>query len=219
MQQKIILTKDGSETIFLPEIKETYHSKYGAIQEANHVFIKNGLNFFNKSSLKIFEMGFGTGLNCLLSAIKASEEKVLIDYFTIEPFPVERDIINDLNYISIIGNEYFDLFNKIHDVNWESRDIISQNFSLTKNQCTIQNYSFKKNYFDVIFYDAFGPRVQPDLWSFNILQKNYFGLRKGGILVTYCAQGQFKRNLKKIGFKVIPMPGPVGKREMTIAIK
>ena len=219
MQQKIILTKDGSETIFLPEIKETYHSKYGAIQEANHVFIKNGLNFFNKSSLKIFEMGFGTGLNCLLSAIKASEEKVLIDYFTIEPFPVERDIINDLNYISIIGNEYFDLFNKIHDVNWESRNIISQNFSLTKNQCTIQNYSFKKNYFDVIFYDAFGPRVQPDLWSFNILQKNYFGLRKGGILVTYCAQGQFKRNLKKIGFKVIPMPGPVGKREMTIAIK
>ena len=219
MEQKIILTKDGSNTIFLPEIKETYHSKYGAVEEANHVFIKNGFNFFNKSSLKIFEMGFGTGLNCLLSVINSIKYEVLVDYHTIEPFPVKREVLNDLNYISIIGDEYFDLYKKIHDVNWETNNIITENFSLTKNQLTIQGYSFKKKYFDVIFYDAFGPRVQPDLWSFDVLKKNYFGLRQGGILVTYCAQGQFKRNLKKIGFKVIPMPGPVGKREMTIAMK
>ncbi|MBB77666.1 MAG: SAM-dependent methyltransferase [Crocinitomicaceae bacterium] len=219
MQQKIILTKDGSSTIFLPEIKETYHSKYGAIEEANHVFIKNGLNFFHKSSLKIFEMGFGTGLNCLLTAIKSIEIKVNIEYSTVEPYPITRKVLNDLNYTSIIGDKYFDLYNKIHNVNWESRYIISQNFSLKKNQSTIQDYSFKKQYFDIIFYDAFGPRVQPELWSVDVLQKNYFGLRQGGILVTYCAQGQFKRNLKKIGFKVLSMPGPVGKREMTIAMK
>ena len=219
MEQKIILTKDGSNTIFLPEIKETYHSKYGAVEEANHVFIKNGFNFFNKSSLKIFEMGFGTGLNCLLSVINSIKCEVLVDYHTIEPFPVKREVLNDLNYISIIGDEYFDLYKKIHEVNWETNNIITQNFSLTKNQLTIQGYSFKKKYFDVIFYDAFGPRVQPDLWSVDVLKKNYFGLRQGCILVTYCAQGQFKRNLKKIGFKAIPMPGPVGKREMTIAMK
>ena len=219
MQQKIILTKDGSSTIFLPEIKETYHSKFGAIEEANHVFIKNGFNVFRKSSLKIFEMGFGTGLNCLLTAIKSFEAKVNVEYSTIEPYPITRKVLNDLNYTSIIGDKYFDLYNEIHNVNWESRYIISQNFSLKKNQSTIQDYSFKKKYFDIIFYDAFGPRVQPELWSVDVLQKNYFGLRKGGILVTYCAQGQFKRNLKKIGFKVLSKPGPVGKREMTIAMK
>ena len=140
MEQKIILTKDGSNTIFLPEIKETYHSKYGAVEEANHVFIKNGFNFFNKSSLKIFEMGFGTGLNCLLSVINSIKCEVLVEYHTIEPFPVKREFLNDLNYISIIGDEYFDLYKKIHDVNWETNNIITQNFSLTKNQLTITGY-------------------------------------------------------------------------------
>jgi tRNA U34 5-methylaminomethyl-2-thiouridine-forming methyltransferase MnmC len=219
MKRELILTDDGSSSLYIPEMDETYHSRHGAIQEAKHVFIEQGVKRLNQSCVRIFEMGFGTGLNALLSAIEAEKSNVQIDYVGLEAFPVEKEIYNALNYTSLIGEEYSPLFSKLHDVDWELPSAINKCFTLTKNALKIQDYLFEKESFDIVYYDAFGPRVQSELWSVAILAKLFDGIKQGGFLVTYCAQGQFKRNLKAVGFEVQRLPGPPGKREMTLAIK
>lgn len=219
MKRELIITDDGSNSIYIPEIDETYHSTYGAIQEAKHVFIEQGLNRLSKTDIKILEMGFGTGLNVLLSVIESESLNVKIDYVGIEAFPVESEIFSVLNYTSLIGEEHSSIFNKIHDIPWGSPFSINDHFVLTKIAIKIQNYIFEKESFDIVYYDAFGPRVQSELWSVEVLEKMFEALNKSGFLVTYCAQGQFKRNLKEVGFEVEVLPGPPGKREMTLAIK
>lgn len=212
-------TADGSNTIYLPELNENYHSFHGAIQEANHVFIKNGLEqFVSKSEISIFELGFGTGLNALLTNLWAERNKVKIQYTSIEAFPVPIDICKKMDYPSQLDHSSSEVYSKLVDAEWEQLVSLSKHFSIHKIKSSIQEWSNIHN-FDLIYFDAFGPRAQPEMWDLPILEKMFNLLRENGILVTYCAQGQFRRNLKSLGFKVESLPGPPGKREMTIAIK
>ncbi len=211
-------TKDGSTTLFLPSIKETYHSSHGAIQEAKHVFIKNGLCEIKNTEISILEVGFGTGLNALLSSSYASENNTTIHYTGLETVPLPLEVINELNYLEqepALSQEDFKL---LHESSWEEENAIHPYFYLTKVNQKVQEYSNSQK-FDVIFYDAFGPRAQKEMWNKEIFQNLYSQLEEGGRLVTYCAMGQFKRDLKAVGFEVKNVQGPPGKREMTIGVK
>ena len=216
---QIRITADGSKTLYLPDIDESYHSKNGAIQESNHVFIINGLNELkNRDSVSIFEMGFGTGLNALLTANWSDCNKLNIDYTAIEAFPISPNLCMMLDYTSIIKNEKKIIYEEIINAKWGQRIELTKYFKLKKIELKIEDFSSEKK-FDLIYFDAFGPKVQNEMWEFNVLNKMYDFLKPNGILVTYCAQGQFKRNLKQLGFIVETLPGPPGKREMTRATK
>lgn len=220
MKREVRVTGDGSSTIYIPEMDENYHSTHGAIQEAKHVFIKYGLTFWENESandsIKILELGFGTGLNALLTAIHQTKK---VDYVGIEAFPVEKELIDQLNYLTELGEEHRELFNKLHEVDWESKAEISADFTLTKIAQKIQTLELEVNSFDLIYFDAFGPRAQSEMWEKSILEKMVYSLKVGGCLVSYCAMGQFKRDLKSLGMKIEALPGPPGKREMTRGIK
>lgn len=214
------ITSDGSYTLFLPNYEETYHSIHGAVQEALHVFIDAGLKQYNNSSISILEIGFGTGLNCLLTLMANEEKSQQISYTGIEAYPVDIKLIEQLDYPGLLqvsemqADDYF----KMHYADWESVVSLTGGFSLQKKRCKFEDYQTNESY-DIIYYDAFGPRVQPDLWGEKLMLKMYEGLNSGGCLVTYCAKGSFKRALKSVGFEVECLPGPPGKREMTRAWK
>jgi len=218
MKREIIVTSDGSNSLYIPEMDETYHSVHGAIQEAKHVFINNGLKLFEKAELHVFEVGFGTGLNAFLSQQYSEENKIRINYHSVEAFPVELELVNELNFNSIIKHSD-KVFNLIHSSVWGEEFLISDTFKLKKIEAKIEDILLELNSFDIVLFDAFGPRAQSEMWAVSILQKMHNSLISGGKLVTYCAQGQFKRDLKSIGFLVENVPGPPGKREMTIATK
>ncbi|MGB1040542.1 MAG: tRNA (5-methylaminomethyl-2-thiouridine)(34)-methyltransferase MnmD [Flavobacteriales bacterium] len=215
---KIQSTKDGSHTLYIEELDETYHSTHGAIQEARHVFIENGIKLIYKSTVSVLEVGFGTGLNAILTQSYAENNQITVAYSGLETVPLNIDIIGKLNYVQELQNIQTDIFNDIHQVDWNSYQNISKHFKLNKIKSSIQEYEAKEK-FDVIYYDAFGPRAQIEMWDIAIFEKLYGFLNTDGILVTYCAMGQFKRDLKTCGFEVKSVPGPPGKREMTIAIK
>ena len=220
MKREVIETGDGSKTIRIIDLDENYHSTHGALHEAEHVFIKNGLfEFIDKSQISIFEMGFGTGLNAFLSAIKSNQLKLKIEYTGIEAFPVSIDELNQLGYHDIAGESNSDLYNKLHETLWGEMNEISEWFSLRKINDQLQLINFDNESFDIVYYDAFGPRAQEEMWSIELFQKMYDSIKEGGFLVTYCAKGQVKRNMKAVGFEVEPLPGPPGKREMTRAWK
>jgi tRNA U34 5-methylaminomethyl-2-thiouridine-forming methyltransferase MnmC len=216
---KIVKTHDGSNTLIHESINEHYHSIHGAEQEGRHVFIQNGLALVkNKSEIKVFEMGFGTGLNALLAYEFATKNQTNLTYYSIEAYPLSVDEASQLRYDELIEDE--SIFKKLHALAWNKSETISSNFTLHKMEGFIEKTSldFIKP-IDVIFYDAFAPSAQAFLWESEILQKMYAILAPEGLLSTYCAKGQFKRNLKEIGFEVSAVPGPPGKREMTIAYK
>jgi len=215
VKREHVITDDGSSSIYLPELNERYHSSHGAIQEAMHVFINNGLELV-EGPIRIFELGFGTGLNALLT-LKYAKDKIV--YHTIEAYPVENSLVEKLNYSSIIGSDLDMQFRQMHSAKWSQNIQITDNFIFQKIEKKMESYSMMNDYYDVIFFDAFGPRVQEQLWKKEILLKMYHSLVKGGTLVTYCAQGQFKRDLKSVGFDVEVLPGPPGKREMTRGVK
>jgi tRNA U34 5-methylaminomethyl-2-thiouridine-forming methyltransferase MnmC len=220
MKREIVETGDGSKTIRIVDLDENYHSSHGALQEALHVFIKNGLlEFKEKSQISIFEMGLGTGLNAFLSGIKANELKLKIEYSGVEAFPVSEDEIIALGYAQLVGGENVELYKKIHSSSWGKMNEISAFFALKKIKNQLQNLELEKESFDIIYYDAFGPRAQDEMWSVELFKKMYDSLKVGGFLVTYCAKGQVKRNMKEVGFTIEPLPGPPGKREMTRAWK
>ena len=220
MKREVIETGDGSKTIRIIDLDENYHSTHGALQEAEHVFIKNGLlEFINKPQISIFEMGFGTGLNAFLSAIKAFDLKLKIEYTGVEAFPVSSEELNQLGYHNIAGDSNSDLYNKLHESSWGEMNFITDHFSLRKIKNQLQLINFENESFDIVYYDAFGPRAQEEMWSIDLFQKMYDSIKDGGFLVTYCAKGQVKRNMKAVGFEVEPLPGPPGKREMTRAWK
>lgn len=199
---------------------ETYHSSHGAIQEAKHVFLMNGIETLKlplSDKISVFEMGFGTGLNALLTCQFAKEVGFNVDYSSIEAFPVEIELISALNYIDAIGEEFRSEFDFMHSSAWNEKIRISPTFELTKIHEKIEDFIPLKNSIDIIYYDAFGPRAQADMWDLSILVKMRDLLKSNGILVTYCAMGQFKRDLKSLGFIVEGKPGPPGKREMTVA--
>ena len=220
MKREVVITADGSKTIRIIDLDENYHSSHGALQEANHVFIENGLNsLVNQTEISIFEMGLGTGLNAFLTAIKAGELGLKVDYFGIEAFPVQIDEIIELDYKNLMGEQFSDLYLSIHESEWNKLVEINANFSLKKIKGELQNEEMPQAFFDIVYYDAFGPRAQDEMWSMELFQKMYDSIKQGGFLVTYCAKGQVKRDLKAVGFTIEPLPGPPGKREMTRAWK
>jgi len=217
---EIKITADGSHTLYLPDLDETYHSINGAIQEAIHIYINAGFNFLSKEELTILEVGFGTGLNTFLTFLKSRDNEIKVNYVSIEAYPLSIDLIKKLNYTKELGLTNFenDVFLQLHHCDWNNKLILTPNFLFTKLKMFLKNYEVK-NQFDIIYFDAFGPDVQPEMWTLKILDKMYNALVKGCVLVTYCAKGSFKRTLKEVGFTIENIPGPPGKREMTRAIK
>ena len=219
MRREIIKTLDGSTTIHLPDWDECYHSKNGAIQEAYHVFIKNGLSLVEEKKISILEIGFGTGLNAFITLLEAQNNNLNIDYIGVEAYPVVKEEAIEMNYLQELKAEEFEAeYKKMHDCSWEEKHIFNSNFSLTKRKQFFQDIQ-DKNTFDLIYFDAFGYRVQPELWSTEIFKNMFESLKDNGILVTYAARGVVKRSMQEVGFIVKKVAGPPGKREMMIGFK
>ena len=221
MKRELLITGDGSVTIHLPDWDEQYHSKHGAIAEAIHVFIEAGLEHWvqknPKQEISILEIGFGTGLNAFLTSEKSISKNLQINYTGVEAYPVSETEINQLNYASLLDVSQ-DVFLKLHRVQWESPLEINNNFTLFKRK---QFFSEIEDieYYNIIYFDAFGARVQPELWTESIFELMFGALKSGGILVTYSAKGSVRRSMQAVGFTVERLPGPPGKREMLRATK
>jgi tRNA U34 5-methylaminomethyl-2-thiouridine-forming methyltransferase MnmC len=218
MDIQVIISEDGSSTLYLPKMNESYHSFHGAVQESEHVFIKSGLEYISQSkkTVTIFEVGFGTGLNVLLTLIFARKHNLNIDYYSIEAFPLEQQIVEQLNYAEKINDSSApDLFSKIHNSKWNSKELITEKFYLTKIHSKLEEADLSKIKADLVYFDAFAPSKQPEMWSEENFRKIKEAMNKGGVLVSYCASGQFKRTLKSLGFSIESLPGPPGKKEMT----
>lgn len=219
MDREIIRTKDGSTTIHIKDWDECYHSKHGAIQEAQHVFIKNGLALYQNQSVSILEIGFGTGLNAFITYLESKKLGLEINYVGVEAYPVSISELSAMNYVSELNaDDKNAIFNLFHESNWEEKVIIDPFFTITKRQQFFEEITDCEQY-DLIYFDAFGYRVQPDLWSTSIFKKMHTALRPGGKLVTYAARGVVKRSMIEVGFTVEKLPGPPGKREMFRATK
>ncbi len=218
MKRELRLTSDGSPTLYVPELDETYHSMHGSVQEARHVFIENGLRFVAAESkqVNILEVGFGTGLNALLTAQYAKENALSVHYIGLEAYPVEESIWKEINYVNEPDASAF--YFKMMELPFGETNVCHPNFTLNKIASRIQEWVSSEK-FDLIYYDAFGPKAQPEMWALAIFEKLYALLNPGGAIVTYCAQGQFKRHLKSLGMRVEALPGPPGKREMTRGVK
>jgi tRNA U34 5-methylaminomethyl-2-thiouridine-forming methyltransferase MnmC len=224
LKREIIKTADGSTTIHLPDWNEQYHSKHGAIQEAYHVFITHGLQYYldtcntleNNNSLpvNILEIGLGTGLNAYITLLEAISNNIYIDYTGIEAYPVDLREAATLNYTSQLntnGNEA--LFLKLHETSWEEKHLVHDNFAIVKKQQMFHEINSKDTH-NIIYFDAFGARVQPELWTVSIFEIMYNALKTNGVLVTYAAKGSVRRAMQAVGFTVERLPGPPGKREM-----
>lgn len=214
-------TADGSHTLFVPELNETYHSIHGAIQESQHVFIKNGLHYFNnKETINILEIGFGTGLNALLTLLATENSSQMVNYVSLEKFPLPNELVQQLNYPTQlkIKATQTTLFNQLHACEWNKITPITNNFNLLKIEEDLANLQITTT-FDLIYFDAFAPEKQAELWTAEIFLKIYDFLKPKGILVTYCAKGVVKRTIKSVGFQLETLPGPPGKREMIRAVK
>jgi len=216
--REIITSHDGSHTLFVPELQEQYHSIHGAWQESHHIFIKNCLQLSHKPSLSILEIGFGTALNAFLTLIDAETNNREVFYHSIELYPLHKDEYSLLNYPQFADARFSPYFTELHECKWEEKVQISTNFSILKSNIDLQAFKAKYTY-DVIYFDAFAPDKQPELWTEAILKKMFLAMNIGGILSTYCAKGSVKRNLKAAGFTVTNVAGPLGKREITVAYK
>ncbi len=219
MKREIIKTLDGSTTIHLEEWNESYHSKHGAIQEAKHVFIMNGLSLFENNPISIMEIGFGTGLNAFITFLESENKNQKIDYVGVEGYPVNAEEVLAMNYVEELeALEFRNIFEEMHKSEWGEKIEISSRFSLTKSKQFFDEIN-DLEIFDLIYFDAFGYRVQPELWSTEIFQKMYNSLKPNGVLVTYAARGVVKRSMISVGFTVEKLAGPPGKREMFRAFK
>jgi tRNA U34 5-methylaminomethyl-2-thiouridine-forming methyltransferase MnmC len=224
MQRNLIVTKDGSHSIAIPEWQVSYHSVHGAIQESLHVFIEAGLrHWWNQHSpasrCVVFEMGLGTGLNALLTALEADQWQRRIMYETVEAFPLEMPIVEQLNYCDALQQpSWQSVFESLHTSEWNNPLSITNNFSFKKVHSTLIEFSTDQPV-DIIYYDAFAPGAQPELWTEAVFTKLYNMLAPDGILVTYCSKGDVRRAMLAAGFSVEKIPGPPGKREMLRAFK
>lgn len=221
---QIITTADGSSSLFHSQLNETYHSRHGAIQETEHVFIQMGLRYFlslypDVAKIHILEMGFGTGLNALATVLATEDLPVSVFYQSLEAYPVEEDIITQLNYAQYYSNpKASGYFEKLHSLPWEKSSEIRPGFEIRKRKQFFETLT-DQNSFHLIYFDAFGANTQPELWTENIFKKMYEALLPGSILVTYAAKGDVRRTMLKTGFEVEKRPGPPGKREMLRATK
>lgn len=215
---KIVKTSDGSNTLYSERYKAHYHSLNGALQESLHIFIRNGFEYLELNEITLLEVGFGTGLNAALTASKACELNRKTNYFGVELFPLEESILSKIDYESVISGNESDLWKKINAAEWGKEELIAKQFSITKLHTDICKVHFI-NYFDLIYFDAFAPEDQPELWGIEIFEKLFRATNQGGVLVTYCSKGIVKQALRNVGYKVERLSGPPGKRHILRAIK
>ena len=218
---RIIETQDGSHSIFSEKYGVSYHSKYGAVQETQHVFIEAALRpkALLHKDLAILEIGFGTGLNAFMTYLEAKKFLLNLKYTAVEAYPISQEEAEALNYPQVLRKEEeTSFFLSMHHSSWNKRIALNDFFSIEKRQHLFQEIDFQ-NQFDIIYFDAFAPNSQPELWEEEIMSKMFEALKPDGILVTYCAKGAVKRVLKSVGFEVESLKGPPGKREMTRAYK
>lgn len=220
--REIATTADGSKTLFVPQWDEHYHSIHGARQESLHVFIDAGLKYYLEQYapklIHIFEVGLGTALNALLTAQHVKDHSVQIKYQSIEAYPLTMDEVHALNYIDANDEASYQLNTSLHQSSWGEWNAINENFSILKIHDFLENWNSEEKV-DIVYFDAFAPSAQPQLWTEDIFRMIYENMSENGILVTYCAKGVVKRAMKAAGFKIEALPGPPGKREMTRAVK
>ena len=218
MKADIRITGDGSHTLYVPALDEHYHSHFGALTESKHIFIDSGLASLNSKKVSILEVGFGTGLNALLTAMHARDNQLTIRYVTLEKYPVDPSLLSRLNYSTMTGTDGLELFEAIHNAPWEKPVTLTPWFTLEKRMMDLTSMSVEGLY-DLIYFDAFGPGKQPEMWTMEVMQKVTSVTHPGTVFVTYSAKGELKRTLRDLGFDVILLPGPPGKRVMTRAVK
>jgi tRNA U34 5-methylaminomethyl-2-thiouridine-forming methyltransferase MnmC len=213
---KLITTGDGSHSLFVQEINESYHSVFGAITESKHVFIRNGPVLWSSGNLTVFEVGFGTGLNALLTAITGIDRGIRITYYSLEKYPLEQQMTDQLNYPSLLspdGKQTHDLFRAIHQVPWDQSAELNSCFKLHKIRGDLASF-IPSFCYDVLYFDAFSPEKQPEMWTGDIMHRLILNLNPEGVFITYCAKGAVRRLLKENGLLVEKLPGPPGKREI-----
>ncbi|WP_162418247.1 tRNA (5-methylaminomethyl-2-thiouridine)(34)-methyltransferase MnmD [Cyclobacterium roseum] len=223
-EPKIITTEDGSHSVYLPELNESYHSSHGAYRESIHVFLLYGLEAWyarnrGKFPIRIFELGFGTGLNAWLTLIWAEQNQVPVLYHTIEPFPLPEKIYESLNYTQLDETltHYNGYFRKLHKMEWDTGKPLTDYFNIKKESISLQDVQLYPT--DIVYFDAFSPKKQPELWEKPLLEKIHASMNPGATFVTYCAAGHLKKNLQSLGLTLDEVPGPPGKKEMTRAWK
>ncbi|MCF8357845.1 MAG: tRNA (5-methylaminomethyl-2-thiouridine)(34)-methyltransferase MnmD [Prolixibacteraceae bacterium] len=220
LKRHIVLTADGSYTIEIPEMNEHYHSVNGAITESEHVFINAGFKKIVQKDISILEVGFGTGLNALLTLETSLRENLTINYTGIEKYPLSAPEVKKLNYAAITDNTLTENFSKIHECKWNQRVNITPNFSIYKVKTDFRHVKLSSTGpFNLVYFDAFAPGKHPDLWTKEVFSKIFDNCMPGALFVTYCAMGKVRRNLTETGFRVERIPGPPGKREMLRAVK
>ena len=222
MKKEVFLTSDGSPSLRVEEIKETYHSRHGALTESTHVYIDMGLDYWinnnYKNELSIFEMGLGTGLNAYLAYVFSKVKKVNINYHSIDKFPLLEEELHSLKMKSVLPNpEHTDFYHALHSCSWE-KELPQDGFLFSKSKIDFLDLDVSQK-FDIIFYDAFGYHAQPELWQKKPIELCFQLLNPGGVWVSYCAKGVVRRTLQEVGFQVSRLKGPPGKREMLRAIK
>jgi tRNA U34 5-methylaminomethyl-2-thiouridine-forming methyltransferase MnmC len=217
MDVEIIQTKDGSHTLYSRQFDEIYHSRNGALSESQHIFIRNGLGACPGNVINVFEVGFGTGLNALLCWEYAESKNIRINYHSIELYPVSDKLIGQINYPDLVGHK--EKFQQLHAAKWNETVTLSENFTLHKINGSVLEMLFPTSSINVIFFDAFSPEKQSELWTIEVFTKMYDILALGGILVTYCSKSYVRKNMQQAGFQIEKLPGPHGKRDMVRARK
>jgi tRNA U34 5-methylaminomethyl-2-thiouridine-forming methyltransferase MnmC len=217
----IISTDDGSDTLFVTEMNEQYHSIHGAVSESRHIFLNCGFNYFsNHPDIKVLEIGFGTGLNCLLTALEAVRSNIYTRYFAMEKYPLPAELVRRLNYPDLTGSEGSEIFSRIHEAPWDEKVMITHRFELVKLRDDFTESSLEGiQGVQVVYFDAFGPEKQPEMWETELFRKLNQVMMEGGLLMTFSAKGSVRRSLQAAGFEVERLPGPRGKREILRAFK
>lgn len=215
MKRVLMITEDGSHTIYIPDMDEHYHSVHGAIQESLHIYIEQGLLQTTKTDLYILEIGFGTGLNAYLTYCYSQERNISVNYICLEKYPLNEAEYSVLNYSTAIFSEYSPIFNLLHKSEWNETIEIPKNFKFKKNKADLLNFQFDEvSQFDLVYYDAFAPGKQPEMWTDQLLHKVAATVKPDGIIVTYCAKGAVRRSLADAGFSMERISGPTGKKEI-----
>lgn len=218
MKRRLIITEDGSSSIYTEEFGENYHSGFGAINESMHIFISCGLDYIKKKAIRILEVGFGTGLNAYLTLHRSIERDISIHYLGIEKYPLHKAEWESLNYTDIIPQSNPGEFELLHSSEWEEWSSINNFFNLLKTCQALEDFQTPLK-FDLVYFDAFSPDIQPELWTLDIFRKIYNSMNAEGLLLTYTSKGQVKRNLTEVGFRIERIEGPKGKRHILRAFK
>jgi tRNA U34 5-methylaminomethyl-2-thiouridine-forming methyltransferase MnmC len=219
MKPQLIVTQDGSHTVFVPQIDEHYHSVHGAIQESRHVFLQSALSQCRKDVVHVFEVGFGTGLNAFLTLLEAEATSKKIHYTTIELYPLDNENAAQLNYAQQLDNGRLGDFMMLHAADWDKEVIINEHFTLDKRLVDLAKFDYPVSCYDVVYFDAFSPEKQPEMWQEKVFSDLYEACCLDAILTTYCAKGAVRRAMQAAGFVVERIPAPLGKREMLRARK